>query len=159
MNTGGTLLAAGDLGGGSDVVTLSGTLNTGAGSLLLGAGDDTLTLNDGAVLSGGGINAGAATTNDTLILNNAAALTFNGSSTAGFETLIKQKRRNCRDDGQQTFSSGTTIAGGTLDVDGTLQTPTLALADGTTLNSMAPCRPLAQRRPASPAALASTLSP
>ena len=134
VNAGGTLVAAGDLGGGGDVVTLSGTLNSGASSLLLGAGDDTLTLNDGAVISGAGIDAGAATTSDALILNNAAALTFNGGATAGFETLTKQGGGTATMTGSQSFSGGTTVDSGTLDIDGMLQTPTVALADGTTLN-------------------------
>ena len=134
VNAGGTLVAAGDLGGGGDVVTLSGTLNSGASSLLLGAGDDTLTLNDGAVISGAGIDAGAATTSDALILNNAAALTFNGGATAGFETLTKQGGGTATMTGSQSFSGGTSVDSGTLDIDGMLQTPTVALADGTTLN-------------------------
>ena len=48
VNAGGTLRANGDLGGGSDVVNVTGTLDTGAGALNLGAGNDTLALNDGA---------------------------------------------------------------------------------------------------------------
>ena len=134
VNSGATLLATGDLGGGDDAVTIAGTLDTGAGSLSLGAGDDTVTLNDGAVIDGAGIDGGTATTNDVLVLNNAAALAFNGSATAGFEALVKQNTGIATMTGTQTFSAGTTISNGTLDVDGTLNTTTVALADGTTLN-------------------------
>jgi fibronectin-binding autotransporter adhesin len=134
VNTGATLSASGDLGGGSDTVTLAGTLNTGSSSLGLGAGDDTLTLNDGASISGAGIDAGTAASNDVLVLNNALALMFNGGSTSGFENLTKQNSGTASMTGSQSFGAGTTISGGTLDIDGTLQTPTLAMADGTTLN-------------------------
>ena len=134
VNAGATLSASGDLGGGNDTVTLAGTLNTGASSIGLGAGDDTLTLTDGASISGAGIDAGTATSNDVLVLNNAVALMFDGSITSGFENLIKQNSGTASMTGSQSFGAGTTISGGTLDIDGTLQTPTLALADSTTLN-------------------------
>src|SRR5690606_9995223 len=90
VNSGGTLRAIGDLGGGSDSVNLVGTLDTGVGVLSLGAGDDSFTLKDGAVITGSGIDAGSAATSDVLILDNAAALSFNGGTTAGFESLVKQ---------------------------------------------------------------------
>ncbi|MDR6842178.1 autotransporter-associated beta strand repeat-containing protein [Pseudoxanthomonas sacheonensis] len=134
VNTGATLRANGDLGGGNDVVTLAGTLDTGAAALNLGSGDDTVTLNDGAALTGVGINAGAQTASDALILNNALGLAFDGSRTVGFESLIKQNTGTATMTGAQTFTAGTTINGGVLDVDGNLTTPTVALADGTTLN-------------------------
>ena len=132
VNSGATLRATGDLGDGSDIVTLSGALNTGAGALSLGAGDDTLTLTDGATIAGTGVDA-AAGANDRLVLNNASALTFAGNTTTGFEQLIKQNTGVATMTGTQTFA-GTTISGGTLDVDGSLNTASVALADGTTLN-------------------------
>ena len=133
VGAGGSLLAAGDLGDGADVVALSGTLDTGAGSLLLGDGDDTLTLNDGALIGGTGVDA-AAGANDRLMLNNTSALTFDGGTTAGFEALVKQNAGVATMTGTQGFSVGTSVDGGTLDIDGTLETPSIALADGTTLN-------------------------
>ena len=134
VRAGGTLVASGDLGDGSDALNLTGTLSTPAGVLNLGAGDDTFTLNDGAVINGLGVNAGAATLGDVLLLNNAAALTFNGGTTIGFETLVKQNTGVATMTGTQTFSGGTTIDAGTLDVDGTLQTGAVAVNNGTTLN-------------------------
>ena len=110
-----------------------GSLETGAGSLSLGAGDDTLTLNDGAVISGAGIDAGAATTNDALVLNNAGALTFDGSMTAGFE-IDQAEQRDCHDDRQPELRAGTPIDGGSTRCRRHAQTATVTLADGTTLN-------------------------
>ncbi|MCL1633627.1 autotransporter-associated beta strand repeat-containing protein [Luteimonas sp. SX5] len=130
---GGTLVAAGDLGDGSDTVTLSGTLDTGPGTLNLGAGDDAVTLNDGASLAGAGIDAGAHSAGDVLTLNNALALNFDGSRTAGFESLIKQNTGVATMTGSQSFTAGTTISGGTLDVDGSLTTPTVDMTGDTAL--------------------------
>ncbi|WP_095152342.1 autotransporter-associated beta strand repeat-containing protein [Pseudomonas sp. Irchel s3b5] len=132
INVGATLQANGSLGDGTDNVTLAGTLNTDGAALDLGAGDETLTLHDGAVISGVGIDAGAG--NDQLVLDNALALTFNGGATAGFESLLKQNSGVTTMTGSQSFSAGTTINGGALDVVGALETPTVALADDTTLN-------------------------
>ncbi|MBT2748707.1 MULTISPECIES: autotransporter-associated beta strand repeat-containing protein [unclassified Lysobacter] len=129
----GTLLANGDLGDGSDTVNLTGTLNTGVGALNLGAGDDTLTLNDGAAIAGVGVDAGTGSA-DNLVINNAADLTFSGAGVAGFEQLTKQNTGVLTMTGSQAFSAGTAIQGGTLDVDGALDTPTVAMSDGTTLN-------------------------
>ncbi|MBZ9870548.1 autotransporter-associated beta strand repeat-containing protein, partial [Mesorhizobium sp. BR1-1-9] len=90
--SGGTLRGNGDLGGGSDIVNLTGTLNTGAGVLNLGAGNDVLTLNDGAVLTGT-VNAGTGGetgAGDTLQVKNNAARTLDGVNVSGFESLNKQ---------------------------------------------------------------------
>jgi fibronectin-binding autotransporter adhesin len=132
VSSGATLQANGSLGDGIDNVTLAGTLDTGGAALDLGAGDETLTLSDGAVISGVGINAGAG--NDQLVLDNALALTFNGGATTGFESLLKQNSGVTTMTGSQSFSAGTTINGGALNVVGALETPTVALADDTTLN-------------------------
>ncbi|WPN36583.1 autotransporter-associated beta strand repeat-containing protein [Pseudomonas sp. P8_139] len=132
INSGATLQASGSLGGGTDNVTLAGTLNTGAAALDLGAGDETVILHDGAVISGVGINAG--TGNDQLVLDNALALTFNGGATAGFESLLKQNGGVTTLTGSQSFSVGTTINGGALNVVGALETPSVNLADSVTLN-------------------------
>src|SRR4029079_12439441 len=58
INAAATLRANGNLGGGSDVVNLTGTLATGAAVLNLGDGNDTLVLNDGGTFTGAGVNAG-----------------------------------------------------------------------------------------------------
>jgi len=52
ISTGGTLLGNGDLGDGADTVNLAGALDTGGGTLNLGAGNDTLQVLGGASLSG-----------------------------------------------------------------------------------------------------------
>ncbi|MBM0105007.1 autotransporter-associated beta strand repeat-containing protein [Steroidobacter sp. S1-65] len=133
VNAGATLSANGNLGDGSDVVTIAGALDTGAGPLSLGAGNDTVTLRDGATISGTGIDGGAAITSDVLVLDNAGALTFNGAMTSGFEQLRKQNVGTATMTGTQTFAA-TAVDAGVLDIDGTLSTATLAMADATTLN-------------------------
>ncbi|KAF1707528.1 hypothetical protein CSC71_12975 [Pseudoxanthomonas sangjuensis] len=133
VTLGGTLRADGDLGDGSDTVLLNNaTLDTGAGVLALGDGDDFLNLQDGAVLEGGGVDAG--TGNDTLQLLNNDALVFDGAQTEGFERLNKLGSGTATMTGSQDFSAGTGIFNGALDVDGTLETPTVDLADDTALN-------------------------
>ncbi|WP_408953732.1 autotransporter-associated beta strand repeat-containing protein [Lysobacter sp. Hz 25] len=133
VNAGASLSANGDLGDGSDTLTLAGALNTGAAALSLGAGSDTLTLNDGATIGGIGVDGGSGA-NDQLVLDNASPLSFDGATTAGFESLLKQNTGIATMTGSQSFSAGTTIAGGVLDVDGSLTTPTIALADDTALS-------------------------
>lgn len=130
---GATLAANGDLGDGADTVTLAGELDTGANTLALGADDDTLTLQSGALITGAGVDAGTGS-NDRLVLDSASGLVFDGSQTIGFESLIKQNTDIARMIGSQSFTAGTSITGGTLDIVGSLTTPTVAMADGTTLN-------------------------
>ncbi|RST53953.1 autotransporter-associated beta strand repeat-containing protein [Variovorax sp. DXTD-1] len=120
VNAGGTLRASGDLGAGTDTATLAGTLNTGAGTLNLGAGNDTLALNDGGTIAGianggTGTESGAG---DTLQVNNTASRTLDGTSTAGFETLIKQGAGTLTLTGAQAYAAGTTVQAGTLLVNG-----------------------------------------
>jgi fibronectin-binding autotransporter adhesin len=133
VNAGAVLRANGDLGAGSDVLSVSGTLDTGSSRLNLGDGDDLLTLNDGAVLLGQGVDAGNATTNDRLVLNNALGLTFDAAKTVGFESLRKQNSGTATMTGNQSFSAGTTLAAGALVVSGNLTTPTVTLGDNTVL--------------------------
>ncbi|WP_082306272.1 autotransporter-associated beta strand repeat-containing protein [Pseudomonas kilonensis] len=130
VNSGATLRVNGDLDDGSDALNVTGTLDTGAAVLNLGAGNDTLTINDG-VINGAGIDAGAGIT-DSLVINNALARTFGGFS--GFEQLTKQNAGMLALTGVQSYSAGTAINGGTLDTSGTLDTPTLSMTDATTLN-------------------------
>lgn len=133
VNDGALLRAQGDLGDGQDRVTVSGTLDTGGATLSLGAGDDTLVLNDGAVLSGAGIDAGSAVNNDLLMLNNAFALTFDASQTAGFEQLFKQGSGATTMTGDQTFDASVFVAQGSLTVEGNVTTPFVGLQDDTAL--------------------------
>ncbi|CDX32238.1 Outer membrane autotransporter barrel domain (modular protein) [Mesorhizobium plurifarium] len=129
---GGTLRGNGDLGGGSDTVNLTGTLNTGAGALNLGAGNDTLTLNDGGTITGT-VNAGTGGetgTGDKLQVNNNAARTLDGVNVSGFESLNKQGSATLTLTGNHSFGGGTTISAGTLQVGngataGTLATPSV----------------------------------
>ncbi|WP_309085982.1 autotransporter-associated beta strand repeat-containing protein [Chelativorans sp.] len=128
VNTGGTLTAVGDLGGGSDTITLAGTLNTGAGTLSLGSGNDTLTLNDGGVI-GGSVTGGTGT--DTLQVNNSGAVTLAGGSFSEFESLNKTLGGILTLTGSHSYSAGATIAAGTLQIGngataGALATPTVA---------------------------------
>ena len=114
VNAGGTLRANGDLGGGSDAVTLAGTLDTGGAVLGLGDGDDTLTLNDGGSILGAGVAAGTGT--DTLQVNNAVARTLGAGIIGGFESLLKQNTGVLTLTGDHSYSAGTTIDAGTLQV-------------------------------------------
>ncbi|MDR6635759.1 fibronectin-binding autotransporter adhesin [Phyllobacterium sp. 1468] len=134
VNAGGTLRANGDLGGGNDVVNVSGTLATGLAALNLGIGNDTLMLNDTAVLSGVGVDAGIggeSGTGDTLQVNTAAGRTLNGATVTSFESLNKQGAGALILTGNHSYSAGTTIQAGTLQVGngatvGALTTPTVA---------------------------------
>lgn len=118
--------------GNSDSFILSGTVS-GAGTIDLGGGDDTLTLNDGALLAAV-ISGGAHDAGDTVVLNNASALLFDAGNTINFEFLQKNNLGSATSIGTRIFSGGTAINGGTLDVDGGLGTPTLTMADDTVLN-------------------------
>ncbi|WP_141233554.1 autotransporter-associated beta strand repeat-containing protein, partial [Lysobacter antibioticus] len=118
-------------GSGNDSMTVAGTV-AGTGTIDLCGGDDRLTLQDGAVLNNaidGGLGG-----NDSLVLDNAGQLDFDAGNTDGFELLRKTNTGTATLSGSQSFTGGTTIDGGTLDVDGALETPTVALADGATLN-------------------------
>ncbi|MBZ9873246.1 autotransporter-associated beta strand repeat-containing protein, partial [Mesorhizobium sp. BR1-1-9] len=133
VGSGGTLRAAGDLGGGSDILNLTGTLNTGAGALSLGAGNDTLTLNDGGTITGtvNGGTGGESGAGDTLQVNNNAARTLDGVNVSGFESLNKQGSAALTLTGNHSYSAGTTVSGGTLQIGngavaGALMTPTVA---------------------------------
>lgn len=114
VNAGGTLRAAGDLGGGSDFVSVAGLLDTGTGTLALGTGNDMLTLNDGAVIGGEGVEAGAGT--DAVRVNNVLALSLDGASVGGFETLAKDNTGTLTLTGEHSYANGTTISDGTVQI-------------------------------------------
>ena len=83
MNVDGTY----DGSAGNDTFTVAGTVS-GGGNIDLGDGDDTLTLQDGAALNAA-VSGGAGRT-DSVVLDNANALTFDGTNVADFEDLTKQ---------------------------------------------------------------------
>ena len=130
--TGATLNVAGSYTGsaGNDAWTVAGTVS-GSGTIDFGAGNDTLTLNDGAAVTRT-ILGGAQTTMDSVVMNNAAALSLDGGMISGFERLTKQNSGLATLTGTHALTSGAVLNGGTLSAAGTLNMPTLTLADGTT---------------------------
>ncbi len=134
VGAGGTLQVDGNYLGtaGSDTMTVAGTVS-GTGNVDLGLGDDELTLNDGAMVSAI-ISGGGQVLADTLILNNAAAMSVDGAATTDFETLTKRNTGVATLTGAQGYSAGARIDAGTLAIAGTLDAPTIALADGSILD-------------------------
>ena len=133
MDAGATLNVDGAYAGsaGDDTFTVAGIVS-GTGNIDLGDGNDVLTLQDGAVLSAV-IDGGNAVGGDTVVLDNASDFTFDGTNVTGFEQLVKQNTGTATLVGTHMYDS-TSIDSGTLDVDGTLETATVALADDATLN-------------------------
>ncbi|MBZ9822831.1 autotransporter-associated beta strand repeat-containing protein [Mesorhizobium sp. CA4] len=133
INNGGTLRANGDLGAGNDTVNVSGTLATGAAVLNLGAGNDTLVLNDTAVFTGAGVDAGTggeSGVGDTLQVTTTAGRSLDGANVSNFETLAKQGAGTLTLTGNHSYSAGTTISAGTLQIGngavaGALATPSV----------------------------------
>src|SRR5207344_1918216 len=113
---------------------VAGTVS-GTGLIDLGAGNDVLTLNDGAVVTAT-IGGGGQTSADSVVLNNAGALSLAPGELSGFEQLTKQNTGIVTLTGLQTYSAGTSINAGTLSVGGTLETPTVTLADGSALEAL-----------------------
>ncbi|QDB99456.1 autotransporter-associated beta strand repeat-containing protein [Mesorhizobium sp. 8] len=134
VNAGGTLTATGDLGSGSDTLNVSGTLDTGAGVLGLGVGNDTLVLNDTAVFSGGGVDAGTggeSGVGDTLQVVADTGRTLDGGNIANFESLDKKGAGTLMLTGDHNYGAGTRIESGDLRIGNgatpaTLATPTVA---------------------------------
>jgi fibronectin-binding autotransporter adhesin len=116
---------------GADQFTVAGNV-TGAGSIDMLDGDDVLTIQDGAAINIA-IDAGSAVTGDTVTLDSATALTFDGANVAGFERLTKQNAGTATLAGAHNYDIAT-INGGTLDVYGALNAGTVALTDGTMLS-------------------------
>ncbi|WP_114953406.1 autotransporter-associated beta strand repeat-containing protein [Sphingosinicella terrae] len=116
-----TLRAAGDLGGGGDVVNIAGTLNTGAGAFLLGAGNDTFIVSGGLV---GRIDGGAGT--DGLQVDGTLFRVLDSANVTGFESLTKNDIAVLILTGDHSFANGTTVTGGTLQIGDGTATGTLA---------------------------------
>ncbi|XHS77015.1 autotransporter-associated beta strand repeat-containing protein [Burkholderiaceae bacterium UC74_6] len=116
---------------GNDTMDVSGTVS-GTGTINLLAGDDVLTLHDGAVLNNSNpIDGGAHSAGDTVVLDNAQAFTLDAAKLVNWEFLRKQNAGTATLTGTSTYSGGTDIQGGTLNVSGTLNTPTVAMAGAT----------------------------
>ncbi|MCA0014763.1 autotransporter-associated beta strand repeat-containing protein [Mesorhizobium sp. B292B1B] len=127
--TGGTLLGNGTLGAGGNTVNLTaGSLNTGAAALNLGSGSDTLLLSGFATIAGVGVDGGAGT--DSLQVSTTLNRTLDGAQIAGFESLDKQGTATLTLTGNHSYSAGTTVTQGTLQIGngataGSLTTPTV----------------------------------
>src|SRR3546814_20983637 len=89
-----------------------GTLATEGAALNLGDGDDVFTLNDGGLITGSGVNAGAGT--DSLIVDNAVARAPDGERVTAFESPAKQHRGPLTLTADQSNSVELTIAAGPL---------------------------------------------
>ncbi|MBZ9850374.1 autotransporter-associated beta strand repeat-containing protein [Mesorhizobium sp. CA14] len=127
--TGGTLLGNGTLGGGGNIVNLAaGSLNTGAAALNLGSGNDTFLLSGLATIAGVGVDGGGGS--DTLQVTTTFSRTLNGAQITGFESLNKQGAATLTLTGDHSYTSGTTISAGTLQIGngavaGALATPSV----------------------------------
>ena len=126
--TGGTLFGNGTLGGGGNVVNLNGSLNTGAATLNLGSGNDTFLLTGFATIVGAGVDGGGGT--NALQVNNNFSRTLDGASVTHFQTLSKSGTGTLTLTGSHSYSAGTTISAGTLQIGngataGALATPTV----------------------------------
>ncbi|WP_161786165.1 ESPR-type extended signal peptide-containing protein [Lysobacter antibioticus] len=131
---GATLNVDGSFGCGADndSMNVAGTVS-GSGTIDLCGGEDVLTLSDGAMLNAV-VSGGGHGTGDTVVLDNANAFTFDAANTINFEHLQKDNAGVATMVGTQSFSGGITLNAGELSVDGTLQTPTVAMADNTILS-------------------------
>jgi len=126
--TGGTLFGNGTLGGGGNVVNLNGSLNTGAATLNLGSGNDTFLLTGFATIVGAGVDGGGGT--NALQVNSNFSRTLDGASVTHFQTLSKSGTGTLTLTGSHSYSAGTTISAGTLQIGngataGALATPTV----------------------------------
>ncbi|MGO4550201.1 autotransporter-associated beta strand repeat-containing protein [Lysobacter sp. 2RAF19] len=136
VSAGATLQVDGSYGcgTGADTLDIAGAI-TGSGNINQCGGDDTLTLHDGAVLAiASPISGGAEVTGDRLILDNASAMTLDGAPISGYELLRKQGAGVATLTGTHVYANGTTLTGGTLDVDGVLATASIDMQGATTLD-------------------------
>ncbi|HZX76841.1 autotransporter-associated beta strand repeat-containing protein [Lysobacter sp.] len=126
-------------GDGNDSITIAGNV-TGTGTIDQCGGDDTLTLRDGASVSGytGVLDGGAHTAGigDTVQLDIAGFIDFAQGTVANYENLIKSNTGTALLSGSHAYTGGTTISGGTLDVDGSLATPTIAMTNATGVTTL-----------------------
>ena len=135
VGEGETLRATGDLGDGNDVPDVAGTLDTGAGSVLFGAGDDTLTIHDntriiGTVMAGvgndtfnadiaGHADLGAVQQFETLSKTGVGVLNVNGPASSDFTTFnVLAGTLNVAAGGSIAAQATTAAADATLQVAG-----------------------------------------
>src|SRR5690606_481791 len=109
---------------GADEFTVAGTV-TGGGVIDMRDGDDVLIIQDGATIDIA-IDAGSAIIGDTVVLDSAVALTFDGTDVTGFEELVKQNAGIASLAGIHNYDTAT-IDEATLEVDGTLNTASVVL--------------------------------
>ena len=83
---------------GNDTLTVAGTVS-GAGTIDLCGGDDTLTLEDGAHAEQRTAINGGAGAGDLLVLNNATAFGLNGSERHQLRATAEERRRHGHADG------------------------------------------------------------
>ncbi|MCC8362778.1 autotransporter-associated beta strand repeat-containing protein [Lysobacter sp. A6] len=113
-----------------DTWTIAGTVS-GNGTKDQCGGDDTLTLTDGASISGSSILGGAQIAEDLVVVDNALALDV--GNIAGYERLRKQGTGEATLIGALGFDAGIDLVGGTLAIDGTTRTGEVAMSADTTL--------------------------
>ncbi|KIC36655.1 hypothetical protein RA27_22035, partial [Ruegeria sp. ANG-R] len=129
----GTLLAEGTLGDGADVLDVAGTLDTGAGNLTLGLGDDTFRIQDGTAVTGV-VDGGLGTdTIDADIATSASDAVLTQAS--NFETLTKNGAGALNLTGMFDFST-VNVNEGLLNVTGDLDDINVAtVSSGATLTA------------------------
>jgi fibronectin-binding autotransporter adhesin len=116
----GILRAQGNLGDGSDTLTVGGAsggpsfMDTGGGVLSLGAGNDNLVLQSNGNFASAVIDGGSGT--DTIQVNNSTVYILRASSVQGFEALNKTLAGPLALIGNHAYSAGVTIAAGTVQV-------------------------------------------
>jgi fibronectin-binding autotransporter adhesin len=115
----------------ADTFEVAGRVS-GPNQVQLGNGDDTVVLRDGFLLEAT-VDGGAHVAGDRLVADLSGNATLDSVHTANFETLDKQGAGAVQLQGVHALAGGTRVLGGTLDVAGDLVTPTLAMADDTTL--------------------------
>lgn len=136
VGAGATAFLAGDLGDGADVLDVAGTLDTRGGTLFLGAGDDTLVVEDASHIVGlvdGGDGAdtlvtdiatqaslGAASNFDALLKTGAGVLDVDGALPSAFGVVnVQDGRLHVAGDASLVGVHALTIArGARMQVDG-----------------------------------------
>ena len=115
-------------GTGDDTLTVSGTVD-GSGTIDQCGGDDTLVLRDGESFAlPGATSGGAHNLGDSVVLDNALAVTLGPGLFTGYEFLTKQNTGVATLTGAHAYTNGTTILGGPIDFYGSLTTAMIDLS-------------------------------
>jgi fibronectin-binding autotransporter adhesin len=104
-----------------------------AAGVSLGAGDDVLTLHDGASLATLLWDGGAHSAGDRIVLQADADMAFDGTNTTNFESLSKRGAATATLGGTLTYTGGTATGRRHAGRRRLPATPTLAMADDTTV--------------------------